>query len=79
MKTALSNDQVKALGLVESVDSEKHNDLKLVRCPITFSKSQRKKMTAPPDLGEHKDEILEGILGYQREKIEKMVSGGIIR
>ena len=67
------------MGLVEEVNSEKHNNLKLVRCPITFSESKTKKMTAPPDLGEHKDEILEEILGYKREKIEKMFTDGIIR
>jgi succinate--hydroxymethylglutarate CoA-transferase len=70
---------VKALELVENVESDKHNDLKLVRCPITFSESQTKKMQAPPDLGEHRDEILENILGYEREKIKKMLSNNIIK
>ncbi len=40
---------------------------------------QHERFDPPPRLGEHNDEILRGLLGYSREKIEELRAGKVIR
>jgi formyl-CoA transferase len=60
--------QVKHTGIAQSVHSEKLGDITLIGQPVHMSRSTTKLTVAPPEAGEHNDEILAD-LGYTPEQI----------
>lgn len=60
--------QVRHLGIAQSVVSSKLGSLTLVGQPVTLSETPSSLRTAPPELGEHTDEIL-AEFGYDAEAI----------
>lgn len=57
--------------MVVDVESKNYKNLKLVRNPINYSEEGIKgDFTEPPAMNENSKEVLEGILNYEKEKIE---------
>lgn len=76
---ALDNDQVKELGVVRNVKTgANNNNLRFVKSPLNFEGFEEGPMNAPPQLNEHMKYILNGLLGYNEEKIEELRKRGAI-
>jgi crotonobetainyl-CoA:carnitine CoA-transferase CaiB-like acyl-CoA transferase len=59
----------------QTIVTMKHPDLgevKGIECPIKMSGVEGSDHSPPPTLGQHTAEVLEGILGYSKEKIEAL-------
>jgi succinate--hydroxymethylglutarate CoA-transferase len=52
--------------------------VKLVSPPVKYSFSEPSIRSPPPTLGQHTDEILEGVLGMSWEEIQSLKSEGIV-
>ena len=61
--------QVQQLDLVESVSSRRLGELRMVRQPATLGRTPSTLRTAPPERGEHTDEVLKEF-GYTVAEIE---------
>ncbi|MBO6561965.1 MAG: CoA transferase [Nisaea sp.] len=69
--------QVKHLGLAQSVTSKSLGDITLVGQPVTLSATPSSMKLAPPERGEHSDEILREF-GYSSEEIAELRTGGVV-
>ena len=69
--------QVKALGIVQTVDSPHYDPLRLVGQPMTLSRTPSEITRAPPEIGEHSDELLQEF-GYSADAIAGFRARGII-
>jgi len=50
----------------------------LVASPLRLSKTPVEYRLAPPTLGQHNQEVLQGLLGKSQVEIEKLKAGGIV-
>jgi crotonobetainyl-CoA:carnitine CoA-transferase CaiB-like acyl-CoA transferase len=57
----VADPQTEALGLLQHVASASVPELRLVALPLSFDESRVLHRSAPPDLGEHTQEILEAL------------------
>jgi crotonobetainyl-CoA:carnitine CoA-transferase CaiB-like acyl-CoA transferase len=69
--------QVRHLGMAQPVRSHERGDTELVGQPVGLSRTPSRIRTPPPRMGEHTDEILEG-LGYDAAKIADLRAAGVI-
>lgn len=76
IKEVLEHPQTKYRKVVVDVDYPGLGKIKLFNNPIKFSEFEID-VTRPPRLGEHTDEILQG-LGYSKEEIEKLREQNVI-
>ena len=75
----LANDpQVRATGMVEDVEHPVHGVLRLPAPPVRMSETPASIRRPPPGLGEHTDEVLTGLLGYDLERIAELRRSGAI-
>jgi formyl-CoA transferase len=63
--------QVRHIGAAASVKSAKLGEIRIVNQAVTLSRTPASLATAPPELGEHTAEVLEG-LGYNETQIEEL-------
>jgi crotonobetainyl-CoA:carnitine CoA-transferase CaiB-like acyl-CoA transferase len=69
--------QVQHLGLAKSVNSAKLGPISLVAQPVTLSATPSSVRVAPPERGEHTEEIL-GEFGFQSDEIADLRRNGTI-
>ena len=69
--------QVEHLGLAQSVNSAKLGKLNFVRQPVTLTRTPSSFAVAPPEAGEHSDEILTD-LGYAQSDIDDLRARGVV-
>jgi crotonobetainyl-CoA:carnitine CoA-transferase CaiB-like acyl-CoA transferase len=74
---AFENEQVKHLGMVQPVDSPALGSINLVSQPVALQRTPSSLAVAPPERGEHTDELLEG-LSYSSDEIVAMRARNII-
>ena len=72
------NEQVQARGLRVTVPHSSGAQAALVRNPIVMSETPPEVRTVPPTLGEHTDEVLRGILGYDDAAISDLRARAVI-
>lgn len=70
---------VKAIGLVKTLKNASGPDVKVVGPPVLYSDSSNTARTAPPLLGQHTDEVMKEILGYDDEQIQNLRHQKIIQ
>jgi succinate--hydroxymethylglutarate CoA-transferase len=70
--------QIKARGLVHEVDHPRAGKIKMVGPPVKYSDAQTSVRMPPPLLGAHTSDVLENVLGYSKEKVEKLRGEGAI-
>ncbi|ORX50097.1 CoA-transferase family III [Hesseltinella vesiculosa] len=70
--------QIKARGLVHEVDHPRAGKIKMVGPPTKFSGFKPSVRLPPPTLGAHTNEVLETVLGYDKQHIESLRSDGAI-
>jgi crotonobetainyl-CoA:carnitine CoA-transferase CaiB-like acyl-CoA transferase len=69
---AFADPQVRHLGIAEPL-----GDTTYLGQPVTLSRTPSRVVSHPPELGEHTDEVLQG-LGYDAAGIERLKHHGII-
>jgi len=64
--------------MVTEVDHPACGPIKLVNTPIKYSEATPGVRTPPPTLGQHTNEILTGILGYQEGDVSQLKADGVV-
>ena len=77
MKDLIEDKSLQERGIVVDVPHSKRGTFKTVGCPIILSDSPAEVKTSPL-LGEHTEEILKDLMGYDKEQIEQLRKEGAI-
>ncbi|GAB2911723.1 CaiB/BaiF CoA-transferase family protein [Paraburkholderia jirisanensis] len=72
------NEQVVARGLQVDLPHPSGGTVKLVRNPINMSVTPPQASMHPPTLGEHTDDVLRSVLGYDEERIAALRAQAVI-
>ncbi len=72
------NEQVQARGIVVDVPHPTAGSTKLVRSPMRLSETPADVRTAPPTLGQHTDDVLQGLLGRSADEVAALRDKGIL-
>ena len=78
MERLFSAPQMQHRNMIEEVDHPTIGSLKLCGIPIKYSDTPAKIKAPPPLVGEHTDEILSELLGYEVERIEELKISGVV-
>ena len=64
--------------MVTEVEHSACGPMKLVNTPVKYSYSKPRIRSAPPTLGQHTDEVLQGLLGMSSEDVEDLRREGVV-
>jgi succinate---hydroxymethylglutarate CoA-transferase len=64
--------------MVTEIDHPECGPMKLVNTPIKYSHAKPGVRTPPPTLGQHTDEVLQGLLDYSEEEVLAMKKEEVI-
>ena len=78
MDAVFADPQVVARQMQTTVDHEVLGDIPAVRCPIRYNGMAIGEGLAPPVIGQHNGEILNGILGCCAERIAELEAAGVV-
>lgn len=78
IRQVFEDKHIQAIGLVKTLPHPKDDSVKVVGPPVVFSEARNDARTAPPMRGQHTDEVLGELLGYDQEEIAKLRKGDII-
>ena len=78
LNEALAAPEIRARGMVGTVEHPNAGRLELVTSPIRYSATPVNKPAAPPTLGQHSAEIL-GDHGFTADEIAALAKDGIVR
>ena len=67
----LASPQAEARHMVQRLKSRSGEELLLLGCPIKLAEGEPA-LGAPPALGQHTDEVLAGLLGYDTDRIQRL-------
>lgn len=76
----LYHEHVQARGMVTEVEHSACGPMKLVSPPVKFSDPDSRPTirSAPPLLGQHTDEVLRDMLGYDQARIQELKEAGVV-
>ncbi|NKB50137.1 MAG: CoA transferase [Alphaproteobacteria bacterium] len=77
MDEVFEDPQVQALGLAQSLTSAELGEMNFVRQPVNLTRTPSSFVAAPPEAGEHTDEVLQK-LGYTATDIDDLRSRGVV-
>ncbi|HWU40446.1 MAG TPA: CaiB/BaiF CoA-transferase family protein [Candidatus Acidoferrum sp.] len=78
MDEVFSDEHVRHLQMVLESTHPQVGMIRMVRNPVTFSRTPLDLRQAPPKLGEHTEEVLRGILGCSAAELEDLRAAGVI-
>jgi formyl-CoA transferase len=78
MENLFNDPQVKHRDMIAEVPHPTIGTLKLAGAPVKYSETPAQVKQAPPILGQHTEEILEKVLGYAPEKIDRLRRGEVV-
>ena len=78
VQQTMGHPHVLARGMVKEVDHPACGRVKLVNTPVKYSEAEPGVRMPPPMLGQHTDEVLEGLLGLGREEVEGLRREGVV-
>lgn len=78
MDEVFRDPQVLHRDMLVEVNHPSAGKIKMVGIPVKYSQTKASIYRPPPRLGEHTNEILAEVLGYDRSRIEKLRTEGII-
>ena len=76
-KDLLDDPDLAASGMIVEVDHPERGTFKTVGCPFTLSDSPVE-ITRPPLLGEHNTEILQELVEFPEQELERLAAGGAL-
>jgi crotonobetainyl-CoA:carnitine CoA-transferase CaiB-like acyl-CoA transferase len=76
---ALESEEVRARDMVVTVEHPTAGPLRLIASPHRFSATPVVPPTAPPLLGQHTEEVLRTVLGYDDARITTLREEKVIR
>lgn len=79
VQATLNHSHTRARDMVVEVEHGACGPLRLVNTPIKFSESRPGVRSAPPTLGQHTDELLADVLGYDGARIAALKDAGAVR
>ncbi|XP_055684818.1 succinate--hydroxymethylglutarate CoA-transferase [Lutzomyia longipalpis] len=79
IRDVFEDEHVKAIGLVKSIPHPAAGSVKVVGSPVSYSEAVNSVRTAPPILGQHTAEVLQEVLEYSQEVVEKLMKEKIIQ
>ena len=79
VQATLNHSHTRARDMVVEVEHGACGPLRLVNTPIKFSESRPGVRSAPPTLGQHTDELLADVLGYDDARIAALKDAGAVR
>lgn len=77
IKQAFESDQVKHIGMTRTIESPAMGSINVVAQPYTLERTPSDSMTAPPERGEHSDEVLTD-LGFSAGEIADLRTRQIV-
>jgi crotonobetainyl-CoA:carnitine CoA-transferase CaiB-like acyl-CoA transferase len=78
MNEVFEDPQVKQREMVVTMKHPQRGDMPLLANPIKFSGTPVQYRLRPPDLGEHTDDVLSSLLGYDGMRLGELRSKGVI-
>ncbi|VVT58020.1 uncharacterized protein SAPINGB_P005997 [Magnusiomyces paraingens] len=78
IQTTLHHPHVRARNMVVEVDHPACGPLPLVNSPVKYSRTQPTIRSPPPMLGQHTDEVLSEVLGYDAAQISELRKDGVV-
>lgn len=72
MQEVFNDVHIKEIGLVKTLEHPVAGEVKVVGPPVVYSEARNEARTAPPTLGQHTDEVLRDVLGYDEKHIKKL-------
>jgi crotonobetainyl-CoA:carnitine CoA-transferase CaiB-like acyl-CoA transferase len=75
---ALSDEQVLHRNMVIELKHPNGKATKGPGNPVKLSRSSEESFTAAPEVGQHTDEVLAGLLGYEPQRIAELREGGVV-
>jgi crotonobetainyl-CoA:carnitine CoA-transferase CaiB-like acyl-CoA transferase len=78
LKQVFEEPQVVARGMRIDLPHPTAGTVPLVASPMRFSATPLEHKLAPPTLGQHTDEILRDVLGFDKTKIAQLHSSGVV-
>ena len=78
MNEVFEDPQVKQREMVVTMKHPQRGDMPLLANPIKFSGTPVQYRLRPPDLGEHTDDVLSSLLGYDEMRLGELRSKGVI-
>lgn len=78
MKEVFNDAHIKEIGLVKTLEHPIAGDVKVVGPPVVYSEARNEARTAPPTLGQHTDDVLREVLGYNDEHIKRLRQKDIV-
>lgn len=79
LKDTFNDPHIKAIGLVQTVKHPIGGDVNIVGPPVQYSEGGNCIRLPPPTLGQHTDEILKEILGFDDENIDYLKKNNIVQ
>jgi len=78
VKDTLDHEHVLARGMVTEVQHRDCGTIKVVSPPVKYSESGTSVRSAPPSLGQHTEEVLAHVIGYDAARIESLKKEGVV-
>jgi len=78
VQDALSDPQIKHIDCIQEVDCGDLGTLRQAKHAASFTGTPIAGVKRPPSYGEHTDEVLKNILGYDGERIQRMRERGVM-
>ncbi len=78
MDEVFADPQVQHLQMVLEADHPQTGKIRMVRNPVTFSRTPMDLRQAPPRLGEHTEEVLRDVLGYSTAVVAELRAAGVV-
>jgi succinate--hydroxymethylglutarate CoA-transferase len=77
MQEVFSDSQVLHRGMLQEVEHPTAGKIKMVGIPVKYSDTPASIRLPPPTLGQHTEEILISVLGYDQQKIQRLKKDGV--
>lgn len=79
MKEVFADPHVQSIELVKELKHPTAGRVKVVGPPVVYSEGKNDARTAPPLLGQHTNEVLKQLLGYDEDRIKSLHADKIIQ
>ena len=78
MDEVFADPQVRHLGMVWEGVHPQTGTIRMLRNPVTFSRTPAALRQAPPRLGEHTQAVMQDLLGYSAEQVATLQAEGVL-